>query len=81
MQLDQPPDDRQANAKPTLRPLRIAVNVPEHLEDLRKRVRRNADAIISEGGQITSLCARVEIGHATVVKIKERVARIRIAAD
>lgn len=81
MQLDQPPDDRQANAKPTLRPLQVAVNVPEHLEDLRERVRRSADAVISEGGQITSFCAHVEIGHATVVEIEERVARIRIAAD
>ena len=48
MHLNQPPHDRKANSQPSLRPSQVAVNLREHLEDVREHVRRDADSVVRD---------------------------------
>ena len=44
--LDQLLHDRQANSQPALRASQVAIDLSEHLEDLRKHMRRDADSVV-----------------------------------
>ena len=44
LQLDQPPDQREPDAQPALRPVEAALALDEQIEDVREQVRRDAHA-------------------------------------